>query len=69
MSLGKMQTGNKTAKFFKDYLLIYFEFRKNIKIMADAFNVAVGGVLLELENEWRPISSWIQIVKIPTVKQ
>ena len=26
------------------------------KIMADAFNVAVGGVLLKLENEWRPIS-------------
>ena len=68
MLLGKMQTGNKTAKFFKDYLLIYFEFRKNIKIMADAFNVAVGGVLLKLENEC-PISYWVQIVKIPTVIQ
>ena len=51
-----MQICIKTAKFFKDYLLIYFEFRKNIKIMVDAFNVAVGGVLLKLENDWRPIS-------------
>jgi len=36
--------------------------------MVDAFNVAVGGVLLKLENEC-PISYWVQIVKIPTVIQ
>ena len=40
----------------EDCLLVHFDPRKDIKLMVDASNAAVGGVLLQFENEWRPIS-------------
>jgi pol protein len=36
-------------------MLVHFNLQKEFKLMVDASNVAVGGILLQLEKHWRPI--------------
>jgi PREDICTED: hypothetical protein len=43
-----------------DCLLVHFDPNKSIKLMVDASDYAVGGMLLQKEEDWRPIAYYDQ---------
>ena len=44
----------------EDCLLVHFDPSKAVKLMVDASDYAVGGVLLQKEDEWRPVAYYGQ---------